>query len=523
MCRQFFTVMISLQENRPKVNGINNIQSSPRRGFFANPVNKSESFQQYKPKFNAFGLAAKRASDGAKLGLRLRGAAIEAKEIESIIDSDLMVSLSKISVKNHAVFENKSDYKNRAFTAATAFVSSGARVDAVSGRKASYKARKALQTAFLERESDIISGKVFPFFITPTFKNLENTDFVTNFLFLLSVWTRFRNTPYFREVIDGCYRKIEFTVKDAETKNYNFHPHLLGLTTVEFADNSKDCKPNCRESHQHRNGYKVAVNVEFSNVWTKCLQLSHKEMFGCEIDLSGLETAVCDFRKFDINDVRTVERRGVLFELTKYMAKPSDFLELEPTELLAANKILKGKRLLTSIGSFNDYKGRAVFNKQRAYEDWANRQYMKMKEKYNDNERFYRQNFLTMKSGTYEDSVRENSVNNLLNDIRKRKEINKLERRQRGKRTDDERGFLAITQLRKLGRELNSSNVPADREKWLKLLDENLTLMVGDARKKFLQRHPDARITTLDGQIYLGDVLKRRELESRTGQAMVEH
>jgi hypothetical protein len=78
-----------------KVNGINSIQPPTRQGFFANPVKKSQSFQQYKPKFNAFGLAAKRANDGAKLGHRLRGAAIEANEIESIIDSDLMVSFNQ--------------------------------------------------------------------------------------------------------------------------------------------------------------------------------------------------------------------------------------------------------------------------------------------------------------------------------------------------------------------------------------------------------------------------------------------
>jgi hypothetical protein len=509
--------MISVNQSRPKVNDINKMQPSPRHTFV--PV--TQSFQHYEPKFKAFGLAAKRANDGAKIGHRLRGAAIEAGETESIIDSDLMVSLSKSSVKNHAVFENQSDYKNRAFTAATAFVSSGARVDAVSGRKASYKARKAVQTAFLERESDIVSGKVFPFFITPTFKNLENTDFVTNFLFLLSVWTRFRNTPYFRNVIDGSYRKIESTVKNAATKNYNFHIHLLGLTNIEFADNSKDCKSNCRESHSHTNSYRAAVNQEFARVWTKCLQLSHKEMFNCEIDLSGLETAVCDFRKFNIDDVRTVERRGVLFELTKYMAKPSDFLELEPTELLAANKILKGKRLLTSIGSFNDYKGRAVFNKQRRYEESAKREYTKMK--YEDDERINKQKFLAMESGTYEDFSVNNFMANRMNDVRKLKEINKLELRQFRKRTDAERGFLTITQLRKLGRELNSSGVPADREKWLKLLDQNLILMVADAREKFLQRHPNAKVTTLDGQVYLGDALERQELESRTGQEMVGH
>jgi hypothetical protein len=506
--------MISVNQNRSKVNDLSKMQPSPRRTFV--PI--TQSFQHYEPKFKAFGLAAKRANDGAKIGLRLRGAAIEAGETESVIDSDLMVSLSKRVVKNHAVFENKSDYKNREFTAPTAFVSSGARVDAVSGRKASYKARKALQTAFLERESGIISGEVFPFFITPTFKNLENTDFVTNFLFLLNVWTRFRNTPYFREVIDGCYRKFDFTVKDAGTKNYNFHIHLLALTNVEFGDNSKDCKSNCRESHSHTNSYKAAVNLEFARVWTKCLQLSHKEMFDCAIDLSGLETAVCDFRKFNIDDVRTVDRRGVLFELTKYMAKVSDFLELEPTELLAANKILKGKRLLTSIGSFNDYKGRAVFNKQRRYEEFANRELVKLTW-----ERSYRQNFLTFQSGTYEDSMRDNFMANLAGSVRKHKEINKLERRQRGKRTDEERGFLTITQLRKLGRELNSTGVPADRENWLKLLDENLILMVADARKKFLERHPNARITTLDGRVYLGAALERQELESRTGRALVEH
>jgi hypothetical protein len=509
--------MISVNQNRPKVNDINKMQPSPRRTFV--PI--TQSFQHYEPKFKAFGLAAKRANDGAKIGLRLRGAAIEAGETESVIDSDLMVSLSKSSVKNHAVFENKSDYKAREFTAPTAFVSSGARVDAVSGRKASYKARKALQTAFLERESDIISGKVFPFLITPTFKNLENTDFATNFLFLLNVWTRFRNTPYFREVIDGCYRKIEFTVKNAATKNYNFHPHLLGLTNVEFADNSKDCKSDCRESHSHTNSYKAGVNQEFARVWTNCLKLSHKEMFDSEIDLSGLETAVCDFRRFDIDDVRTVERRGVLFELTKYMAKPSDFLELEPTELLAANKILKGKRLLTSIGSFNEYKGRAVFNKQRRYEEFAKREYMKMK--CEDDERSNKQKFLAMESGTYEEFSVNNFMANLAGNVRKRKEINRLERRQRGKRTDEERGFLTITQLRKLGRELNSTGVPADRENWLKLLDENLILMVADARKKFLERHPNARITTLDGQVYLGAALERQEMESCTGRALVEH
>jgi hypothetical protein len=499
--------MISVVDATDKVNS----QPLRRQG--------SQSFQHYEPKFKAFGLAVKRSTDGAKLGRRLRGASIGANETESIIDSDLMISLSKSSVKNHAVFENLSDYKNRAFTAATAFVSSGARVDGVSGRKASYKARKALQMAFLERESDIIDGKVFPFFITPTFKNLENTDFVTNFLFLLSVWTRFRNTPYFREVIDGCYRKIEFTVKDAGTKNYNFHPHLLGLTTVEFADNSKDCKRNCCEPHAHTNSYKAAVNQEFARVWTNCLQLSHREMFGTEINLSGLETAVCDFRRFDISDVRTVERRGVLFELTKYMAKPSDFLELEPTELLAANKILRNKRLLTSIGSFNGYKGRAVFNKQSAYEEFVNRELMKWRDKHY--ERFYKQNFLTLESGRYEDYMRGNAMENLLNDIRKRKETNKLEWRRRRKRTDAERGFMTITQLRKLGRELNSTGVPADRERWLKLLDENLILMVADAREKFLQRHPNARITTLDGQIYLGAALQRREMNVSTGVELV--
>ncbi len=169
--------MIIVNQSRPNVNGINDIQPLRRNG--------SQSFQHYEPKFKAFGLAAKRANDGAKLGHRLRGAAIAANEIESVIDSDLMISLSKNPVKNHAVFENLSDYKNREFTAPTAFVSSGARVDGVSGRKASYKARKALQTAFLYRESDIVYGKAFPFLIIPTFKNSEKTEFITNFYFLL--------------------------------------------------------------------------------------------------------------------------------------------------------------------------------------------------------------------------------------------------------------------------------------------------------------------------------------------------
>jgi hypothetical protein len=38
--------------------------------------------------------------------------------------------------------------------------------------------------------------------------------------------------------------------------------------------------------------------------------------------------------------------------------------------------------------------------------------------------------------------------------------------------------------------------------------------MVADARNKFLERHPNAEITTLDGKIYLGEGLKARMLES---------
>jgi hypothetical protein len=135
-----------------------------------------------------------------------------------------------------------------------------------------------------------------------------------------------------------------------------------------------------------------------------------------------------------------------------------------------------------------------------------------MKMKYEDDERINKYKFLNMESGTYEDFSVNNIMANRMDDARKRKETNKLERRQRGKRTDDERGFLTITQLRKLGRELNSSGVSTDREKWLKLLDQNLILMVADAREKFLQRHPNAKVTTLDGQVYLGDALKRRAL-----------
>jgi hypothetical protein len=143
--------------------------------------------------------------------------------------------------------------------------------------------------------------------------------------------------------------------------------------------------------------------------------------------------------------------------------------------------------------------------------------------KYEDDERINKQKFLAMESGTYEDFSVNNFMANRMNDVRKLKEINKLELRQFRKRTDAERGFLTITQLRKLGRELNSSGVPADREKWLKLLDQNLILMVADAREKFLQRHPNAKVTTLDGQVYLGDALERQELESRAGQEMVGH
>ncbi len=492
---------VSILNSTVEVNGTDFL------AFGAKPELKPEKFQRYEPKEKAFRQAHRRSGDGVKIGLKLRGAAIAGSEIDSTIDGDLIVSLSQKSSGNHSVFHNHSDFKDRAFTAATAFIGSGSRVDGVSARKASYKPRKQLRKAFLERELDIVAGKVFPFFITPTFPNLPNTDFVTNFLFLVNVWTKFRKTDYFKRVIDGAYRKFEFTTTDAEILNYNFHPHLLGLTTVEFADNSEDCPKQCKKSHRCINNFKNPQNVEFAAVWTHCLQLSSKEMFDCEIDLGKLEHTVVDFRRVSLNDVRTVERHGVLFELTKYMAKSSDFLDLQPSELLAANKILKGKRLLAAVGSFNDYKGKAaaVFNKQRLYDAYQLQEYMTWKARHNS------QDFLFAKSGTLDGFIKGNIMTDLQNRIAKRNELNRLERKQKPK---FDKGYLSMRELRKVGRELNSSGVAADRVKWLALLDRNVRLMVADARNKFLERHPNAEITTLDGKIYLGEGLKARMLES---------
>jgi hypothetical protein len=457
-------------------------------------------------RFNPAIKCRKRADNSLELGYKLLTEAEKQNDFQSLVDADFLIESGQFGNANHSYFDNVSDKQGRLFSAPVQFVSVPTRLDSGSQRRNAYSNRQRIIKQFEAIANELENGSLKAYFITPTFTNLIGKNLQQNVEFIDEVAKQFRDDDYYKKTFVGAYKKTEFTdgkAKERWKKNiafdyrihgYNFHNHYLFATKLEFGDTSKDCKKYCRENHNHICNRENSVNIKLTKLYTRILKQVHFEMFGERLKFeteSGL--AVVDVRPVEINfdaDGKIIREksRGFIYEAAKYLAKPGAFNNLEPSELLAANKIFRNKKLVSSTGIFNQKSGR------------------KKKEKTN--------NFNNL-----QENEKPNSLDKQPSSILKKAYslINyhgseDIEKSLSSIFSDYKNNSCKTLTLKKIGILLCQNGM---RELWLKILKIEFKKQVADARRRFLERHPNAIVTDLRGNTYSNEKFRQMPSQNR--------
>jgi hypothetical protein len=217
-------------------------------------------------------------------------------------------------------------------------------------------------------------------------------------------------------------------------------------------------------------------------------------MFGEQLKFkteSGL--AVVDVRPVEINfdaDGKIIreKNRGFIYESAKYLVKFNSLSDLEPSELLSANNIFKHKKLIASTGIFNEKKGRK--KKEKA----NNLNNLQEKEKPNSLDKppvsILKKAYSLINYQGLEDTKK------ILSSMF----------------ADYENNSCKTLTLKKIGILLCQNGM---RELWLKILKIEFKKQVDDARRRFLQRHPNAIVTDLRGNTYSNEKFRQMPSQNR--------
>ncbi len=470
------------------------------------PINTGKSAVKSAVRFNPAIKCRKRTDNSLELGYKLLPEAEKQNDYHSMVDADFLIESGQFGNANHSYFDNVSDKQGRLFSAPVQFVSLPTRLDSGSQRRNAYSNRQRITKQFEAIANELESGSLKAYFVTPTFTNLIGKNLEQNLEFIDEVAKQFRDDDYYKKTFVGAYKKTEFTDGEARERwkkniafdyrihGYNFHNHYLFATKLEFGDTSKDCKKYCRENHNHICNRENSVNIELTKLYTRILKQVHLEMFGEPLKFkteSGL--AVVDVRPVEINfdaDGKIIREksRGFIYEAAKYLAKPGAFNNLEPSELLAANKIFRNKKLVSSTGIFNQKSGR------------------KKKEKANN-------------LNNLQEKEKPKSLDNLPSSILKKaysllnyQGLEDTKKILSSMFADYENNSCKTFILKKIGISLCQNGM---RELWLKILKTEFKKQVDDARRRFLERHPNAIVTDLRGNTYSNEKFRQMPSQNR--------
>jgi hypothetical protein len=425
-----------------------------------------------------------------QLGFTLLEGAIEANDVPSQVDADLLIESGSAESGNIAMFENRLDRKNRSFSSPVQFVSLPTRLDAASQRKRAYPNRKRIQEQFQREDvrEKLESEELFDYFVTPTYKNLIGRNFEESFEFLEEVAKQFRESAYYKKVFVGAFRKIDFTCGnrrdrmkanrafDYRIDGYNFHNHYAFVSSIEFADTTDDTTTETDPKLAKR-------NKKLAKIYTEIAKKVHLEMFGCE--MQGVPDSGyfrLDIRPIDLS-TNGDKRKGIAFEMASYLTHSHAFVELEPSELLSANRILKNRKLVSSTGIFNDKKGRQKVSNPNKTKGVTKTNAIKETDA----------TFINRLSSMSENL---SSMSDICKKIAGLSEITPELNRKILSSIYELRDEIS---LKEIGVRLCLSG---NRETWLKILPDLFKTKVMKARQRFLSRFPNAVITDLQGNVY---------------------
>jgi hypothetical protein len=457
-------------------------------------------------RFNPAIKCRKRTDNNLELGYKLLPEAEKQNDYHSMVDADFLIESGQFGNANHSYFDNVSDKQGRRFSAPVQFVLLPTRLDSGSQRKNAYSNRKRITEQFEAIANELENGSLKAYFVTPTFTNLIGKNLQQNLEFIDEVAKQFRDDDYYKKTFVGAYKKTEFTNGKAKERwkeniafdyrihGYNFHNHYLCVTKLEFGDTSKDCKKHCKKPHKHILNRENPANLELTELYTRILEQVHLEMFGEQLKFkteSGL--AVVDVRPVEINfdaDGKIIreKNRGFIYESAKYLVKFNSLSDLEPSELLSANNIFKHKKLIASTGIFNEKKGRK--KKEKA----NNLNNLQEKEKPNSLDKppvsILKKAYSLINYQGLEDTKK------ILSSMF----------------ADYENNSCKTLTLKKIGILLCQNGM---RELWLKILKIEFKKQVDDARRRFLQRHPNAIVTDLRGNTYSNEKFRQMPSQNR--------
>jgi hypothetical protein len=164
------------------------------------------------------------------------------------------------------------------------------------------------------------------------FYTLTMPDFGASFEVTLDIMQdalcRLKRSKIWRENVHGAYDKIEWTSGKREEVHHHIHAHLLLAARWLEGEQLK----------------------RFTATWTRCVRASAKAHGVAWTLPKGCSLSV---------KLKTLTLPEVINEMTKYLAKPSDYARLSGAELVEIHRVLKGRRLFNSYGDFNSNKGKA--------------------------------------------------------------------------------------------------------------------------------------------------------------------
>jgi hypothetical protein len=149
-------------------------------------------------------------------------------------------------------------------------------------------------------------------------------DYETTLNIMQGALARLKRSAIWRANVSGAFDKIEWTSGKLITPHNHVHAHILAAARL------MDLKG-------------------FSAIWTRCVRAS--------ASAHGVVWQLPDAQTLSVK-LETKSVPEMISEMTKYIAKPSDYTRLSGAELVKIHHVLRGRRLLNSYGAFNANKGK---------------------------------------------------------------------------------------------------------------------------------------------------------------------
>jgi hypothetical protein len=135
---------------------------------------------------------------------------------------------------------------------------------------------------------------------------------------------RLKRSRIWRDNVRGAYDKVEWTTGKQITPHNHVHAHVLAAA-------------------------RLVSLTGFTATWTRCVRAS--------AEARSVAWQLPEGRTLSVK-LETRTTAEMIAEMTKYIAKPSDYKRLDGAELFKIHSVLRNRRLLNSYGDFNANKGK---------------------------------------------------------------------------------------------------------------------------------------------------------------------